>query len=119
MTKYVYKLDYNNDLFLGRIKKLVPTASATSTCTADCLITIDIEASAKDDLDEFMNSQGFVYLFETLQNLEANRNWGVMTSVVIAAIPSEDIDEGDVVYDSTLNKPLWWNGTAWKDALGN
>lgn len=27
-------------------------------------------------------------------------------------------DEGFQYYDSTLKKPLWWNGTAWTDATG-
>jgi len=27
-------------------------------------------------------------------------------------------DEGRQIFDSTLNKPLWWDGTAWRDATG-
>lgn len=27
--------------------------------------------------------------------------------------------EGASVYDFTLKKPIWWNGTSWRDALGN
>lgn len=27
-------------------------------------------------------------------------------------------NRGAMVYDTTINKPIWWNGTAWTDALG-
>lgn len=38
-----------------------------------------------------------------------NRPTGLTTS-------SDDV--GSQVYDLTLKKPIWWNGTAWTDALG-
>lgn len=25
---------------------------------------------------------------------------------------------GSMVYDTTLEKPIWWNGTVWKDSGG-
>lgn len=28
------------------------------------------------------------------------------------------IEKGYSFYDTTLNKPIWWNGTVWKDATG-
>ena len=28
------------------------------------------------------------------------------------------IDVGCMYYDTTLNKPIWWNGTVWRDATG-
>lgn len=30
----------------------------------------------------------------------------------------EPIKVGDCRYDSTLNKPTWWDGTQWRDAIG-
>jgi hypothetical protein len=27
-------------------------------------------------------------------------------------------DAGTMVFDTTLGKPIWWNGTVWKDATG-
>ena len=27
-------------------------------------------------------------------------------------------DIGFMYFDITLNKPIWWNGTVWKDAMG-
>ena len=29
-----------------------------------------------------------------------------------------DNDKGNIFFDTTLNKPIWWNGTAWVDATG-
>lgn len=34
-----------------------------------------------------------------------------------AARPT-DVVAGQCVFDTTLNKPIWWNGTVWKDAAG-
>jgi polygalacturonase len=31
--------------------------------------------------------------------------------------PSNNAD-GDPYYDTTLDKPIWWNGSTWKDAMG-
>ena len=28
------------------------------------------------------------------------------------------VDVGFQYFDTTLNKPIWWNGTAWVDATG-
>ncbi|MGM7634684.1 right-handed parallel beta-helix repeat-containing protein [Bacillus sp. Hm123] len=33
--------------------------------------------------------------------------------------PSESLVVGKQYFDTTLNKPVWWNGTIWKDANGN
>ncbi|OZI13481.1 hypothetical protein CEW92_01210 [Bacillaceae bacterium SAS-127] len=33
--------------------------------------------------------------------------------------PSESLVVGKQYFDTTLNKPVWWNGTVWKDANGN
>ena len=27
-------------------------------------------------------------------------------------------DRGFMIFDRTLNKPIWWNGTTWVDATG-
>lgn len=32
--------------------------------------------------------------------------------------PGAGARKGSMVYDTTINKPIWWNGTAWTDALG-
>lgn len=31
---------------------------------------------------------------------------------------TESLKTGMMIFDNTLNKPLWWNGTAWVDATG-
>ena len=42
----------------------------------------------------------------------------VQISVTTANRPSVDLMAGRSVFDSTLNKPIWWNGTVWVDATG-
>jgi hypothetical protein len=116
MTKYVYKVDYNNSLFLNNMKKYVGNNITQSECTSDGLMVIDANSNVKDDLDEYMNQQGFSYLFETTKTLSNPHNWGILAT---ADLPSSDVSVGDSVYNSTTKKPLWWDGTAWKDALGN
>lgn len=31
---------------------------------------------------------------------------------------SATLTTGSQIYDTTLGKPIWWNGTVWKDAAG-
>jgi len=35
-----------------------------------------------------------------------------------ATRPSTGVPVGGQIFDSTLGKPIWWNGTVWKDATG-
>jgi hypothetical protein len=32
--------------------------------------------------------------------------------------PTAQLSEGQTYWDSTLSKPIWWNGSAWEDATG-
>lgn len=32
--------------------------------------------------------------------------------------PTQNLQVGMCVLDTTLNKPVWWNGSVWKDATG-
>lgn len=32
--------------------------------------------------------------------------------------PTENLVIGFFVFDIDLNKPIWWNGTVWVDAMG-
>jgi hypothetical protein len=32
--------------------------------------------------------------------------------------PTQQLTVGQVYFDSTLGKPIWWKGTAWIDATG-
>ena len=116
MTKYVYKVDYGNSAFIEKLKKYVGANVVGADCTSDCLVVIDADSLLKNDLDQYMNANGFLYLFETAKNLSALRNWGILEE---SDLPDENITVGDQVYCSTYKKPLWWDGTNWVDALGN
>lgn len=34
------------------------------------------------------------------------------------SLGNNDFDKGFMYFDETLSKPIWWNGSAWKDATG-
>lgn len=116
MTKYTYKQDYNNPTLIAELKKYAGSGVTKAECSSDCMMIIEADNSIKEDLDEFMNQKGFSYLFETEKIISNTQSWGILAT---ADLPTTDVDIGDHVYDSTIKKPLWWNGTAWVDALGN
>ena len=35
-----------------------------------------------------------------------------------AGRPTNSLEVGDWYWDQTLSKPIWWNGSVWKDATG-
>lgn len=49
--------------------------------------------------------------------IEDNIGW-IANSGATAARPSPTPLVGTPFYDETLSKPIWWNGTVWKDADG-
>jgi hypothetical protein len=116
MTKYTYKLNYNNETFINELKKFAGATITKAECSADCLLVIEADSAAKDDLDEYMSQNGFSYLFETTKELTNARNWGILAT---GDLPISDVDLGDHVYCSTTKKPMWWDGAKWVDALGN
>lgn len=42
----------------------------------------------------------------------------LVISATTANRPSTSLVKGRSVFDETLGKPIWWNGTAWVDAMG-
>lgn len=40
------------------------------------------------------------------------------TTGTTAERPTESLLIGQYYYDTTLSKPIWWNGTAWTDGMG-
>lgn len=34
------------------------------------------------------------------------------------ARPTQQLTRGQPYFDTTLNKPVWWDGAAWRDATG-
>ena len=54
--------------------------------------------------------------FNQLNNF--NQNLATPSSGNSASRPITNLVVGQVYYDTTLNKPIWWNGTFWKDADG-
>ena len=46
-------------------------------------------------------------------------NYQQMLSCPSNSRPTENLVIGFFVFDTDLNKPIWWNGTGWVDANGN
>lgn len=41
------------------------------------------------------------------------------SATAIPTIPRADLIEGEQIWDSTNHRPLWYNGSVWKDGAGN
>lgn len=59
---------------------------------------------------------------ETIENLSATKSIAVSkiqqsTSGTTASRPVAS-NVGDFYFDITIGKPIWWNGSVWKDATG-
>lgn len=48
-----------------------------------------------------------------------HRNFQPITYDTTSYRPSSDIIQGQMYFDSTIKKPIWWTGTAWVDASGS
>ena len=53
------------------------------------------------------------WIGEAYQTLRKQAGYGTT-----AQRPPNGLLIGDIYYDTTLVKPIWWNGTVWKDATG-
>ena len=53
----------------------------------------------------------------TLNNTKVLPNGCVITDYIQSSI-SGTYAKGQQLYDITLNKPIWWTGSAWVDATG-
>lgn len=53
------------------------------------------------------------WIGEAYQALRKHTGYGTT-----AQRPTGGLQISDLYYDTTLAKPVWWNGTVWKDATG-
>lgn len=68
----------------------------------------------------------YIGFYDSLRGIE-NELWSGWNKVSTALVYSEETRKlnqntssiGDTYFDTTLNKPLWFNGNDWVDALGN
>ena len=42
---------------------------------------------------------------------------GIILSGTMSQRPT-NVKTGSIYFDTTLNKPIWWNGSVWVDAIG-
>ena len=52
------------------------------------------------------------------QTLEALNTLSTPSSGITAARPSTGLQVGQFYFDTTINRPIWWDGTNWINAAG-
>jgi hypothetical protein len=112
MPIYVYAQDKNDVEFINIINDQIPD-SVSSVDVADLnLVSIDVAATSKDDLDNWMSTEGFAYLHTATNVISGNKHWGSFTTV---NEPVADVATGDTGYDTTKNEPVYYDGAAWTE----
>jgi hypothetical protein len=70
---------------------------------------------AQKQQDQFQNALRLYFNRLDTFNLNVTvPNFGPSTSR-----PTEGLLVGETYFDTTLNRPIWWNGDYWIDAIGN
>ena len=72
-------------------------------------------ATYRDTIFVFEDKIG-AYKIATSGELAGAKYRGQLT--VAAESRATDIEVGFQYFDTTLNKPIWWNGSAWVDSTG-
>lgn len=69
----------------------------------------------------FIRTDGSVGSFLYVKTSTGNTGWRNMQTVssgTTASRPTGSLPVGFQYFDTTLNKPIWWNGSVWKDSSG-
>ena len=71
---------------------------------------------------DLFNAQLRLY-FNTLdaangQTIDAVNTLSTPSAGITAARPSTGLQVGQFYFDTTINRPIWWNGTNWINAAG-
>jgi len=53
-----------------------------------------------------------------LQTIQAIDTLSTPSAGITASRPSTDLQVGQTYFDTTINRPIWWNGTNWINASG-
>ena len=58
--------------------------------------------------------------YTTKLALENNYGYNAVPATIIgtSVLRTQNRTKGTYYFDTTLGKPIWWNGTAWVDATG-
>lgn len=121
-----------------------PTDSNYGSVNSDDLIegkTIRLDAKSKFNTENNTSIQytgktnvGDLFLYNDPKNMNAlgytvsekngafdwySKQVPIVLSGATSARPTSNLYKGLAYFDETLNKPIWYNGSAWKDATGN
>ncbi len=112
MPIYVYELTSGTPQAIARLNKQIPGTITSFNVANPQTITIDTDASNKDDLDEIMSFRGFAALAsEASINVVGRHDWGAFTT---ANEPTVNLTAGDTGFDTTLGAFVFYTGAAWQ-----
>ncbi len=110
MPIYIYSQDQNDIKFEDEINNQIPDTVSSVDPGELNAVSIDVDATSKDDLDFYMEQQGYSYLHTASVVLTGNHHWGSFTT---ANEPTTSLTAGDTGYNTTLNSPVYYSGSAW------
>jgi hypothetical protein len=102
-NKYLMRNTSNNQEYGLFGTNSIPDLSADDKAYGSLLLVRD--GSGKDRLAYLKGPYGW-------------RNVLVSKAAATTGRPTSGIGNGYMMFDTTLNKPIWWNGTDWVDATG-
>ncbi len=121
MPIYIYSQDQNDPKFEDEINNQIPDTVSSVDPGELNAVSIEVDATSKDDLDFYMEQQGYSYLHTASVVLTGNHHWGSFTT---ANEPTTSLTAGDTGFNTDLNSSVYYNGSDWveyviKDADGN
>ena len=88
--------------------------------TDNHILNNKIDIRARQVVREYLGRTGFtskVVRDTPLDSFSLTNRKFVTANGTTALRPTSSI-VGQFYYDTTINRPLWWNGTGWSDAAG-
>jgi len=115
MPIYAYESTDNTPQVIASIDKQLPGTITSYSVGNPQTVTIDTDASNKDDLDNIMSFRGFSALAsEASVVLAPRRDWGIFTT---ANEPTVNLSEGDTGFDTTLGIFVFYTGAVWRPVV--
>lgn len=85
--------------------------------TNGCITLDSITSTSKIKKNSFWSDSNHIIYVRNNDN--ADKKLMVLDRGASTARPTTNRLTGDMFYDQTLGKPIWWNGSVWIDAAGN
>ena len=115
-----------NSLYLGDDITELSGQGVTITSTyaegSSIHLTDIIEFTNSYSYSMFFADDGLSVLFDDVTTIQINdmiyAYKPIRNALYATALRPTNISLGSQIYDETLKKPIWWNGTDWTDAMG-